>query len=207
MNPNLEAYVNKIKNHPPRIIGEDDWKEYSVLIPLLPDGKGDFSILFEVRSAKLSTQPGEVSFPGGYIEPGESPEKAAVRETCEELLISPESLEILGHPYTYVSTYGRKVDCFLGVLEGYEGTFSPDEVDEVFAMPLRALAMAEPRVYASAIRELPPEDFPYEEIPGGRDYAFFEGRSFNPFYHYQGKVIWGLTGRILHRLQQDLFLS
>ena len=64
--------------------------EYAILIPWVATGEGD-ALLLEVRS-QLVRQPGEVCFPGGRAEPGESAVEAAVRETCEELGISPDTI-------------------------------------------------------------------------------------------------------------------
>ena len=74
----------------PRLKG----KSKAVLIPLIQTEKG-LEVVYEIRATTLRTQPCEVSFPGGGIEAGETPEQAAVRETCEELLMTPENVEIL----------------------------------------------------------------------------------------------------------------
>lgn len=201
----LDTYLASLKNKAPQIIGEGSWKNYAIFLPLIPDGKGEFSLLFEVRASHLQTQPGEISFPGGAIEEGESPREAAHRETCEELLLTPDQVHVLAQPYTYVSTYGRKIDCFLGLLKGYQETYSPDEVDQIFTIPLRDLEELAPKIYRSRVKEIPDQGFPYEDIPGGRNYPFIEGRSETPFYYWKGKTIWGLTGRILRQVQKDLF--
>ena len=60
---------------------------YAVLIPWVKKEDGD-ALLLEVRSEKVK-QPGEVCFPGGRVEPGETTAEAAVRETCEELGLTP----------------------------------------------------------------------------------------------------------------------
>ena len=65
----------------------------AVLIPVIMKADG-YHILYEVRAAKLRTQPGEICFPGGRIEPGEDPGEAAVREAMEELLIRRDQIEI-----------------------------------------------------------------------------------------------------------------
>lgn len=204
MKSNLDTYLASLKNKAPQIIGESSWKNYAIFLPLIPDGKREFSLLFEVRASHLKTQPGEISFPGGAIEERESPREAAHRETCEELLLSPNQVQILAQPYTYVSSYGRKIDCFLGTIEGYQGTYSPDEVDQIFTIPLQELKELEPKIYWSRVKEFPEEAFPYEDIPGGRDYPFIEGESETPFYYWEGKTIWGLTGRILRQFQLNL---
>lgn len=68
--------------------------EYAVLCPLLeqPDG---LHFLFEVRASAIR-QAGETCFPGGRMEPGESPTDCALRETMEELAIPPSEIQILG---------------------------------------------------------------------------------------------------------------
>lgn len=56
---------------------------YSVLMPFVTTENGD-ALLLEIRSDNVK-QPGEICFPGGRIESGETPAETAVRETCEEL--------------------------------------------------------------------------------------------------------------------------
>ena len=59
---------------------------YAVLVPVV-EWNGKLHLLFEVRSDALRRQPGEVCFPGGRMEEGESPTQCALRETEEELAI------------------------------------------------------------------------------------------------------------------------
>ena len=61
-------------------------RSYAVLCPLVERPEG-LHLLYEVRSAALHRQPGEVCFPGGQVEAGETPEQCALRETEEELSI------------------------------------------------------------------------------------------------------------------------
>ena len=55
----------------PGIIGIDSYKKFAVLMPVISSENG-LAVVFEVRAAKLKSQPGEVCFPGGSLEPGES---------------------------------------------------------------------------------------------------------------------------------------
>ena len=66
---------------------------YAILVPLVETDSGD-ALLLEVRS-QFVRQPGEVCFPGGRAEAGETAAEAAVRETCEELGIEPGAIELL----------------------------------------------------------------------------------------------------------------
>ena len=89
----MQSTIEKaIKSYSPKPIGEE--KAYAVLLPLITIDN-EWHVLYEVRSETIS-QPGEVSFPGGRIEAGESPQEAAVRETHEELNIPTEAITVLG---------------------------------------------------------------------------------------------------------------
>ena len=73
---------------------QDMGAEYAVLVPLV-EGEEGLELLFEVRAATLSRQPGEVCFPGGRMERGETPAACALRESWEELAIPPARVELL----------------------------------------------------------------------------------------------------------------
>ena len=89
--------------------------KYAVLVPLV-EGPEGLSLLFEVRAATLATQPGEVCFPGGRVEPGETPRECALRETAEELSIPAEEVELIA-PLDLLVQQGRFVMYpFLGVV-------------------------------------------------------------------------------------------
>lgn len=66
----------------------------AVLVPLIQKG-GEYHVVFEVRAGSLKTQPGEICFPGGAVERGETPKQAAVRETMEELLINRCQIRVI----------------------------------------------------------------------------------------------------------------
>lgn len=70
-------------------------KSAAVLIPLC-NYKGKPSILFTLRSNKVGTHKGQVSFPGGHLEKDETAVDAAIRETIEELGPQINGIEIVG---------------------------------------------------------------------------------------------------------------
>ena len=120
-------YDELIMNDMDFLINKQEFSFASVLIPLIRDG-GCPSVLFEVRGSNLS-QPGEVCFPGGGIEPFESPLQAAVRETKEELLISEDQLHHISPVGLLPTPSGRLIYAYAAELTGYCGSFSQDEID------------------------------------------------------------------------------
>ena len=107
----IELLKETIKKRTPRPM--DVKGKFAVLIPLvMVDGK--WNILYELRSKDLKAQPGEISFPGGKVEKGESFKEAAIRETVEELLIEEDEIELLGELDFLVSYANFTIHCFLG---------------------------------------------------------------------------------------------
>lgn len=179
----------------PGLMGEDGLKKYAVLVPIVetPDG---MALLFEKRSAKLRRQPGEICFPGGHLEPGETPEACAVRETTEELCIRPENIELLGPGDKFVSPFSFIIYPYIGIIRDYTGTLSSAEVAEIITVPLDFFREHPPERYNSTIVSLLPEDFPYDRIPGGANYPWARGSYDVLFYQYQDHLIWGITALI-----------
>ncbi len=70
--------------------------EAAVLVPLVLHD--DPTILLTLRSARLNSHAGQVAFPGGRMEAGETPEQAALREAQEEVGLDPAMPDILGPP-------------------------------------------------------------------------------------------------------------
>ncbi len=180
----------------PGIIGEEKFRQYAVLIPMI-DISGVTYLLFEKRSSKLRRQPGEICFPGGKLEEGESLQECAVRETLEELKVLRQQIELIGPGDVYVSPFNLMIHPFIGVLKDYQDTFSTDEVEEIIKIPLDFFRNQLPEIFESKLINEPPEDFPYEWIPGGVKYPWAKGTYEILFYQYQDWVIWGLTAQIV----------
>lgn len=100
-------------------------------------------VLLTKRTSHLKKHAGQVSFPGGRIDPGDtSPEHAALREAEEEVGLAPRHVELLGRLEDYVTGTGYRVTPVLGLLpDGAELgdlglALSADEVEAVFSLPL-----------------------------------------------------------------------
>ncbi|WP_312441653.1 NUDIX hydrolase [Lacrimispora sp.] len=180
----------------PGMIGEEKFRQYAVLIPLIRIS-GVTYLLFEKRSNELKRQPGEVCFPGGKLEAGESLQECAVRETVEELNVLPQQIEVIGPGDIYLSPFNLMIHPFIGIISDYQDTFSRDEVEEIIKIPLDFLCSQEPERFVSKLISEPPEDFPYEWIPGGVKYPWVKGTYDVLFYKYEDWIIWGMTAQIV----------
>jgi 8-oxo-dGTP pyrophosphatase MutT (NUDIX family) len=180
----------------PGMVEEEKYRKYAVLIPVLTID-GEKYLLFEKRSSNLKHQPGEICFPGGKLEPGETLKKCAVRETMEELNITSRQIKVLGPGDIYISPFRLIIHSYIGELRDYNDTFSTDEVEEIIKVPLDYLKSITPETYESMLITEPPEDFPYEWIPGGNQYSWTKGTRDILFYRYENWVIWGMTAQIL----------
>ncbi len=156
----------------------------AVLVPLvLGPAPG---VLLTKRTSHLNKHAGQVSFPGGRMDPGDPhPEAAALREAEEEIGLDPSQVELVGRLTDYVTGTGYRITPVLGIVPpGLEWTPSPHEVEAVFELPMAVL--------------LDP-DAPQKR----RAYARGRWRNFWVWPH-PDHYIWGATAAILVRLAQIL---
>jgi 8-oxo-dGTP pyrophosphatase MutT (NUDIX family) len=117
---------------------EEGLRRSAVLVPILLHEAP--AILLTLRASTLSSHAGQVAFPGGRIEPGETPEAAALREAAEEVGLDPRLPRIAGRLPALVTGTGFHVIPVVAVLDPPVGlTPSPAEVAEVFEYPLSRL--------------------------------------------------------------------
>lgn len=154
----------------------------SAVLVALADGPQGAEVLLTRRSMQLSNHRGEVSFPGGRLDPGESFVDAALREAYEEVGLPPASVEVVGqlHPMgTWVSrSWIVPVVARLAAplaLVGHEA-----EVDRVLWVPLHDLTR--PGTFR--------EEWWHTDL-GERPIFFFE---------LDDETVWGATARMLHQL-------
>ena len=177
MDKKLSNFLEK-REH--TILTDIDVITAAVAVPLI-EIDGEDHLVFTVRSNKLRRQPGEISFPGGHCEPNDkSGAHAAMRECSEELGIDLDKIELLGNLDCLVSAIGVKLYAVAVRLHTSDLKPNPDEVGEVFTVPLQYLLNMEPTVLEGynidwKIRQ---------------NYSVY-------FYPYEQYTIWGLTGRVL----------
>ena len=189
---------------------KEKMRRAAVLVPLIQKG-GEYHVVFEVRAGSLKTQPGEICFPGGAVERGETPKQAAIRETMEELLISRRQIRVIAPLDVLEAPGAMEISPFLGALQGYRWSYSEAEVDHTFSVPLRWFAEHEPERYETELVTVPEETFPFEDVPGGRDYHWRRGHYDVYFYRREEGIIWGMTAKILRSLaemyREDILLK
>lgn len=163
----------------------EGFRPSAVLVPILRGPDEDF-MLFTRRTEKVEHHKGQISFPGGRQDPGESILACALRETHEEVGIRSADLQVLGRlddtwtPSRYVITP------FVGLVRyPYEFAASPEEIADLLVIPLSRL--------------LSPDK--YEE----NDMSHFGLSAVVPFYYIGTTVIWGATARILRQFLQLAF--
>ncbi len=200
---NMKNIKDKLKNIKAKPIDYD--VSFAVLVPLI-EIDGELNLIYEVRSNSI-TQPGEISFPGGRIEEGESPEEAAIRETSEELLLNKRNIEIIAELNYASSKSGSFVFTFLGLIkdiDAYEIEYCIDEVSEVFFVPLSFFLENQPERYYMNYYPKADKDFPYHMVNNGEDYNWGSIRYPVYFYKYYNYIIWGLTAKITYSFINEL---
>ena len=195
----ISELLTRLQDRDAILMDQDNYRTYGIMLPLVRVAS-EIHVLFEIRSLTLRTQPGDVCFPGGKMDPDDkSPLDCAVRETKEELGIDGDHInEIIQLDYL-ISESGRIIYPFAGVLKGLNAICRNEaEVDEVFTVPLNHFIETPPKEYKVKFHAEPEENFPYELIHMGRDYNFGKREIKELFYLYEDKVIWGLTAKVLH---------
>lgn len=190
------------QNHIPRPIGYH--RSFAVLIPLVEEPEG-LSFLLEKRAATIS-QPGEFCFPGGHVEPGETPLDCALREAEEEVGLTAEDLTLLG-PGNYIQGYANYTMHTFGALVSPQALerlrLDPQEVEETILLPLDQVIAHPPENHVHPIYT-DVTGFPLDKVGASADYGWRVGRWDIPIYTIGGRVIWGLTAQIIWDIAKNL---
>lgn len=193
----ISRVIAKLNSRQPSILGYEDSLKFAVLLPLI-EVENETHILFEVRSMNLRRQPGEICLPGGKIEQEETQKQCAVRETSEELgILESDIIDVLPLDFM-LNASSNIIYPFVGRIINPE-RINPNksEVGEVFTVPLSFFQSTKPKTYKIHFQIVPEEGFPFDLISGGENYKWQTRHMDEHFYQYNGKVIWGLTARIL----------
>jgi 8-oxo-dGTP pyrophosphatase MutT (NUDIX family) len=156
----------------------------AVLLPIV-DRPAGLSVLLTLRASDLRAHSGQVAFPGGKIDRGETPREAALREAHEEIGLEERFVEPLGWLDPYFTGTGFRVAPLVALVEpAFALKLNRSEVDEVFETPFAFLMdganhRLEEREWQGRRRK-------YYAMP------------------HEGRYIWGATAGILRNLYEKL---
>jgi 8-oxo-dGTP pyrophosphatase MutT (NUDIX family) len=164
---------------------EGEPRSAAVLVPIVNRPEG-LAVLFTERSADLPDHAGQISFPGGQVEPGDlDVDAAALRETEEEIGLPRDRVTVLGRLADYETVTGYRVTPVVGWVEPpFPVIPDPVEVADVFEVPLAFLL--EPVNQQRHFRMLGEIRRDYFAIP------------------YRERYIWGATAAMLMILDRTL---
>jgi 8-oxo-dGTP pyrophosphatase MutT (NUDIX family) len=159
----------------------------AVLVPVVD--RPSPTVILTLRPQTMRKHPGQISFPGGRIDPGDDgPVGAALREAEEEIGLPPAKVNIIGVADRYRTVTGYEVTPVLGVVPpDLPLSPQPGEVEDMFEAPLRFL--------------LDPVNQVEREVEWrGRTRRYYE-------IDYQGRRIWGATAAMIVNLSRRLALA
>jgi 8-oxo-dGTP pyrophosphatase MutT (NUDIX family) len=180
----LQRFANAVEQTPPPAGS----RASAVLVPIF-DGPSGPEVVLTRRSQVLTSHKGEVSFPGGRVDAGETFIQAAIREAYEEINLEPSHVQVIGEMNslsTYVSN--SHIVPVLAYLETPPSMTAVNaEVDRVFSVALTELVRDD--TYVEEHWGTPPNQHQIH------------------FFHLDDETVWGATGKMLHQLINIAVLS
>ncbi len=153
----------------------------AVLVPIFYE-QGQYYLLFTKRTETVKVHKGQISFPGGtYEERDETLLDTALRESAEEIGLMADEVEVLGElDDTVTTTSNYIISPFVAyITRSHQFEVDGEETEGIIEVPILRL------LDKDCLRQ-------ETEVIDGETVTLY-------FYHYQGKVIWGATARILNQ--------
>lgn len=187
----VDRLIDSLSRDPPEellvgdlVEGHEDEPRLAAVLVAVTD-RPEPGLILTIRRDDLRTHAGQVAFPGGRIDEGETAQEAALREAHEELGLAPEKVTVLGEADAYRTVTGYGVTPIIGLVPpDLEFTPNPAEVAGWFEVPL---------------------DFVLDPINQHRMSAEFRGRT-RHYYQidWQDRRIWGATAAMLVNLTRRI---
>jgi 8-oxo-dGTP pyrophosphatase MutT (NUDIX family) len=180
----LEQWLPRFLLHPQNSPVVQAKANAAVMLLLYPQHQ-QLQLLLTRRALHLRHHPGQISFPGGKIEVGETALAAAIRECEEEIGIAPSQIKVCGSLPCIATSSGFIVSPWIGLLmEQPKLRLQPSEVADAFYLPLSYALSNNTR----------------------KDRWFSQAYKTHQlhFLPYQGQLIWGATAAILHQLAEQI---
>jgi 8-oxo-dGTP pyrophosphatase MutT (NUDIX family) len=161
-------------------------KPAAVLVPVVD--RPEPAVLLTMRTSDLPSHGGQISFPGGRLESGESAQAGALREAQEEIGLDPRLVEPIGYLDLYLTFSGFRILPLVARVEpGYQLAVNPREVTEAFEVPLEFLMDA--ANHQRHTRDWKGIERAYYAMPFGERY------------------IWGVTAGILRNMWEKVYAA
>lgn len=164
--PLLEKIVDGISNYKPKKLYVYGLIHSAVLVPII-----DESLIFIKRTMTVKNHKGQIAFPGGVMEEGESPEETALREAHEEVGINPKSTKIIGFLDDTVTIAGYLIHPVVALIprDDFNPKINEEEVEELIILPIEKILNSD----------------------------YIEGGKLRWEFHVGDIIVWGATARIL----------
>ena len=163
----------------------------AAVLALLVSRHNGWNVILTQRPETMPSHPGQISFPGGKREKGESVRAAAIRETEEEIGVGSKDISLIGRLSSFDAVSSYRITPFVGVLRS-EAVMkaNPGEVEDIFEVPMRFLMD-------------PDSHKPREVFFDGRDHRLIDMPYDGPDKVHRN--IWGMTAMMIYKLYERLY--
>jgi 8-oxo-dGTP pyrophosphatase MutT (NUDIX family) len=197
----IEEIKHRLSQREVKELHNSRFRESAVLIPILKINNAseeeEYAFILTVRSKKLKKHSGEISFPGGKLEPNESPIDAALRETQEEIGIERAHIQVIGRVEPIITMTGFIINPVVAIVDTIDFILNPEEVEKVLVIPF---------TFFTTTKTM--KEHPYilgdQYIPF-LSFDYLERTEVNGFEKKEKFHIWGATAHIITMFFYEFF--